>query len=718
MTTAISNTFRSAACILVAALFSGASLYAQVPTPTQGRAELTHALDTEAMRYTATRRAEVAHITTRAAAIQRQHLVREKILHLIGGLPERTPLNAKIMGSTQFDGFRIEKILFESQPNYLVTALLYLPEGSQTKHAGIVMAPGHGPNGKASDARTAATFARNGFVVLSYDPIGQGERLQYPNPKDPAKSLANRPTGEHGEAGLQPVLIGDAPARYAAWDGIRAIDYLSQRTEVDAARIGAFGCSGGGTITALTAALDPRVAATAVACYNTSFDTLLPSIGPQDAEQSTPGLIAAGLDFPDWIELVAPRPYAAVATYSDMFPFAGARATVTEARRFYSLFDPAAAGTPTGNAAPTATPTEPALNIDTANSVALTAPLQFITGPGGHGALSPILGNIVGFFLRNLQPGVDASRIVLPSASKPGAPAEIPAQALQVTPTGQVLTSFPSTETVWSLNRKRTEHLLAASHHATQRASLIAQVRAATGSVAQPGASHPATLLLQAPSGEITLPVGDGTNLRGRIAIPPSAGVHPAVLLLVPDSIDGANEIAQKNRRRFEELAHEGNIVLAVTPRPSFPCTDDMKSPILGPFYLLSLRAELLGHTLPGLRTDDVIRTVDYLAARKDVDSKHITAEGRGHMGTVLVHAALLDHRLHHVMVQGGLSSYAGLVEAKMPIGAPEESVPGVLRHYDLPDLRAALDKRLTFIDPVKGDDDLSRESTPLPTLH
>ncbi len=173
---------------------------------------------------------------------------------------------------------------------------------------------------------------------------------------------------------------------------------------VDPHRIGAIGCSGGGTVTALTSALDTRIAAIGTACYITSFDALLPSLGPQDAEQSTPRFISSGLDFPDWIELAAPRPYAVLSTYSDMFPFAGARSTVIEARRFYSLFDPASAGTPVGGAPPSVppTPTAPALNADTTNHVSPQARLQWITGPGGHGALMPIMGNIVSFFMRNL----------------------------------------------------------------------------------------------------------------------------------------------------------------------------------------------------------------------------------------------------------------------------------------------------------------------------
>jgi len=344
-----------------------------------GRAQLTKYLDDIAAKQTAARRITIAAIQTRAQAEARQRAVRAKILTLIGGLPEKTPLNAKSMGTTQAEGFRIEKILFESQPNFPVTALLYLPDrplGQGSRLPAIIVAPGHGPSGKASDFPFAALFARNGFAVLSYDPIGQGERLQYPDPAHPGQSIAARPTGEHGEAGLQPTLIGDSVARYFAWDGIRAVDYLLSRPEIDPARIGAYGCSGGGIMTALLGALDPRVAVIGTACFITSYDTLLPAIGPQHGEQSTPNFIAGGpqgkdnlpLDFPDWVELAAPRPYAIISTSSDMFPYAGALASTTEARRFYTLFDPASAGTPTSNSAP-GIPSAPTLNPDTANTI-------------------------------------------------------------------------------------------------------------------------------------------------------------------------------------------------------------------------------------------------------------------------------------------------------------------------------------------------------------
>ena len=263
-----------------------------------GRNALYKYLDDIAAKDEAARRVEIAKIATRAQAEARQQEVRSRILGLMGGGFERTALNAKVTGSTEMEGFRIEKVVYESQPGFYVTALLYVPmsQGSGNREQGtagaklpaIVMAPGHGAGGKAGDYAMAATFARNGFVVLSYDPIGQGERLQYPDPKNetkvtagdpyPGVSLAQRPTGEHGEAGLQPTLIGDAVARYFAWDGVRAVDYLISRPEVDAEKIGAFGCSGGGAMTALLGAADKRVKAVATACYLTTMEELLPSI--------------------------------------------------------------------------------------------------------------------------------------------------------------------------------------------------------------------------------------------------------------------------------------------------------------------------------------------------------------------------------------------------------------------------------------------------------
>ena len=706
-----------------------------------GRTQLTNYLDDIAAKETAARRATIAVITTRAQAEARQREVRKKILTLIGGLPEKTPLNAKSLGTTQADGFRIEKILYQSQPNFPVTALLYLPNAkpgatsnTQQKLPAIVIAPGHGFTGKATDYTFASTFARNGFAVLSYDPIGQGERLQYPDPVDLGATLLKASTGEHGEAGLQPTLIGDALARTFAWDGIRAVDYLTSRPEIDPNRIGAFGCSGGGTMTALLGALDPRVHAIAVACYLTSFDTLLPTLGPQDAEQSTPNFIASGLDFPDWIELAAPRPYAIISTAQDMFPYAGALATATEARRFYALFDPASAGTPTSNPPPGipgvpgqlagggGIPTGPTLNPDTSNSIPATAALQWITGIGRHGDLGPITGQIVSFFLTHLAHS-DAAPI-LPPPPTPGAspfalPSSLPKDALQVSPTGQVSTSYPDSETVHTLTLKRAHQTL---RKELGPGSLESKIREVTHATVKPGDPAPINTesppLASPPEGDVhvrhrfTLATAPGINIQAEF-YRPADGKHP-MLLVLKDSLSPTLEPSRTEEiKKLRALADAGTAVLVIAPRPSPPGTEETKASILGPFYLTELRAELVGKTLLGLRVDDVIAAVNFMQDSTTGDPNQITAQASGHLGLVLLHAAVLDPRIKHITIDHALESYKSLLEAPMPIDAPEDILPGVLSHYDIPDLIRALGPRATITNPLPGTANLQASTNP-----
>jgi hypothetical protein len=153
----------------------------------------------------------------------------------------------------------------------------------------------------------------------------------------------------------------------------------------------------------------------------------------------------------------------------------------------------------------------------------------------------------------------------------------------------------------------------------------------------------------------------------------------------------------------MDRTATGGTVVFAITPRPSPPGGEETKSPILGPFYLTELRAELVGKTLLGMRVDDVIRAVDYLAARANVDANNITVVASGHMGLVALHAAVLDPRIKHVTVDHVLVSYDSLLRAPMPLDAPQDILPGVLLKYDIPDLVRVLGPRVTASDWLPG---------------
>ena len=231
------------------------------------------------------RQLELKAITTPDQVAARQAEVRAKILAMLGPFPAKTPLHPRITGSLERKGYRVENVLFESRPDNYVTANLYLPtESGEGPFPAILGSCGHSNNGKASTVyqRVFAGLAKLGFVVLVYDPPGQGERFLYFDPQLGESVLHPEwpTTVEHTMAGIQCLLTGSNAANYFVWDGIRGIDYLLSRPEVDPDRIGATGNSGGGTLTAYIAAVDERVKVAVPSCYITRWDRVWTTIGP------------------------------------------------------------------------------------------------------------------------------------------------------------------------------------------------------------------------------------------------------------------------------------------------------------------------------------------------------------------------------------------------------------------------------------------------------
>jgi cephalosporin-C deacetylase-like acetyl esterase len=261
---------------------------------------------------------------------------REFFLNQIGGLPERTPLEPQITGRLEADDYRVEKIVFASRPNHHVTAVLYLPKGTGP-FPGVLISCGHSKNGKAAgyNQRMGMLLARHGMAALCYDPIGQGERSQVLNEKGQGPLGA---TTEHFLVGVGATLVGVNTAQYRIYDGIRAIDYLISREDIDGQRIGFTGCSGGGTLTSYVMSLDDRVTCAAPACYITTFERLIQTIGPQDAEQNIFGQVAFGMEQTDYVLMRAPKPTLIVSTTDDFFDIQGSWDTFRQAKRFYARF--------------------------------------------------------------------------------------------------------------------------------------------------------------------------------------------------------------------------------------------------------------------------------------------------------------------------------------------------------------------------------------------
>ena len=327
---------------------------------------------------------------------------------------QKTPLNAKVTGKLERENFTVEKIIFESHPGFYVTAAMFIPKNLPKPAPAVMYCSGHTELGFRSDVyqRVMINLVEKGFVVFAFDPIGQGERLQYIDPQT-GKSKVGGPTTEHSYAGVQTLLTGTSLSDYFIWDGVRAIDYLETRKEVDAKRIGITGRSGGGTQSALIAAYDERIYAAAPECYITSFTRLLQSIGPQDAEQNPYHFIKNGMDHADFLHIRAPKPALILTTTHDFFSQQGARETFVEVQKSYLAF-----------------------NSD--------ENIQFTEDFGKHESTKNNRETLYAFFQKHLQlPGDNSDHEI-----KPFTVAE-----LRVTPTGQVGTSLKGA-TVFSLNLK------------------------------------------------------------------------------------------------------------------------------------------------------------------------------------------------------------------------------------------------------------------------
>jgi hypothetical protein len=363
-----------------------------------------------------------------------------------------------------------------------------------------------------------------------------------------------------------------------------------------------------------------------------------------------------------------------------------------------------------------------------------------IAGIGGHGNLRPLTSQIISFFLVNLAHS-DATPILPPPpapGTSPSAAPNVPAGAMQVTPTGQVATSYPGSETVHTLTLKRAAQIIPIPVKPQTLLQVQTDIREVTNAEAAPGALELGNMSHQSPSYAglpsdglrvgirdvdstvLHLPCDPGISLPFNVVTPQGVPPRrlPAVVLLATalpylselDLLRDGLRSGERSDAAADKLALAGKVVLAFTPRPSPPGSEETKSPILGPFYTTELRAELVGKTLLGMRVDDVIRAVGYLASRPDVDPDNITAEASGHMGLVLLQAAVRDPRIKHITVDHVLESYRSLLEAPMPLDAPQDILPGVLLKYDIPDLVRVLGPRLTATDWLHGSANLAAQ--------
>ncbi len=253
--------------------------------------------------------------------------LREGMLRAIGPLPARGPLQARVTGTERRAAYSIESVVFASRPNFYLTGLFYRPLGRGPFPA-VAVTCGHSENGKACNKyqRWALSYAKAGIAAFVYDPIDQGERIFSPR--------AN--CQGHNQIGARATLLGSSFSAMRIYDAMRVFDYLASRPDVDAERLGLSGQSGGGTMTSLVMALEPRVKAATPSCYLSTLRGVCASIGPQDAEQCIWNQLAFGLNHLGFICARAPMPVLMLTKTQDFFPLSGAKATASAASRVFA----------------------------------------------------------------------------------------------------------------------------------------------------------------------------------------------------------------------------------------------------------------------------------------------------------------------------------------------------------------------------------------------
>ena len=246
---------------------------------------------------------------------------------------EKSPLNAKVLRTLDYGDIVIEHITFESRKNFTVTALLYLPKKYKDKLPAVLFLHGHNNTGKSSKtyATICENLARRGIAAFAVDPIQQGERDQFNN-----KFKIGCATG-HNRLNRQLLAIGETMSDWRTYDCIRAVDYLCSRPEIDTAKLGVTGVSGGGTMTALAFANDERLKYAAPSCYITTFNANVQNELAVDGEQTPAGFVAKGGEMADLIIARAPQPYCIIAQKGDFFDIRGTRKTYAMAKKIYTL---------------------------------------------------------------------------------------------------------------------------------------------------------------------------------------------------------------------------------------------------------------------------------------------------------------------------------------------------------------------------------------------
>ncbi len=593
-----------------------------------------------------------------------QERMRPLFLKSLGDFPERTPLNAQVVGTLQRPGYRVEKILFESQPRFHVTGSLFIPDSDKwpAPYPGVLVPCGHTENGKAWDEYQSmgALLALNGMVALVYDPVDQGERMQIVN-KDGIYPFWG--TRGHTMAGIGCILLARNTATYEIWDGMRAIDYLQSRPEVDPERIGCTGNSGGGTQTSMLMALDPRIKAAAPSCWiETKARQLQGPTG--DAEQNIYAGLKNGLEHADFIMMCAPSPVLVCAATKDFFDIRATWEAFRYAKRRFTTM---------GHA----------------------EKVDILENDAGHNYNRTQREGVARWMARWLQ-----DRVVTITEPELDLFSE---KELQCTPRGQVML-LAGERSMYDINKEMETQYAGLRAKRLKEMTLeeiqskirnIAVIRKLEQLPPPKVEKHQTT---QSDGGSVcyyTIWPEDGIWLPAVLYCPATVEKDPILLL----HENGKKAVEEESLRRMKS----GQPVLAVDLRGTGETEQTAQTKfgkLIGLDWEDYYRGYVLGRSYVGMRAEDILICARWLGSQYQTDA--VAVDATGHIGVPALHAAALEpHLIKTLHLDQTLASWRIVVSQRPTYNQLINTIHGALRVYDLPDLAALVPDRITIEHPV-----------------
>jgi dienelactone hydrolase len=599
---------------------------------------------------------------TRKDWLERRAKLRTAMFEAMGTFPDKScPLEPKVVGVLRRTGYRIEKLLFQSQPDVWVTASAYVPENVRRKVPAVLAVHGHWPWARRDPVVQARCLGlvQLGFFVLAVDAFGAGER--HPSPA--------RGTYHGGLFGSTLWPVGQTLLGMQVYDNRRAVDYLRTRPEVDGDLLGITGASGGGNQTMYAGALDERFRAVVPVCSVGTYQAYL------QAACCVCEVLPGALRFAeegDVLALVAPRALLVISATQDAFQFSVGEAakSMDRARPVFRLYG-------------------------------IPDKLEHAVFESGHDYNQAMRERMYGWMVQWLRNEGE------------GKPIPEPKHTIETPEDLQCLTEgkrpreflFPPTFAAREANKLVARFAARKPDHIEDWESTAIAMRTRLATDIFGGFPK-----LPRPTAEVGSREVKGRVVATSLSIQPEPGLTLPVILKSVVARTGKEPtcIVLHQDGKTEALDHP--LAAALLDRgwtllaPDLRATGTLHPPhdaVAGaPDHNSAEHALWIGRPLLGQWVFDVLCILDWMALQPTLDRRRFAVLGLGNAGIIaLCAAALLDDRIASVMTVRSPVTY--IPEQAYPAGFSMGLLaPGILKAGDVPHLAAlAAPRRLTVVD-------------------